>query len=65
MQGRLRKQVVSASVQSECAACRAVLEFRIDSEFRWRIETGPPSPLLFEPSIDWTRFRAPTIVNDY
>jgi len=37
----------------------------MDSDFRWRMDEGPPSPLVFEPSIDWTTFRAPTIVNDY
>jgi hypothetical protein len=56
---------VSASVRSECAECRAELGFTVDSDFRWRIEIGPPGPLLFEPSIDWAGFRAPTIVNDY
>ncbi len=52
-------------VRSECAACKTGMEFAIDSEFRSRIESGPTSPLIFEPSIDWTTFRAPTIVNDY
>ncbi len=50
---------------SECSACHAALVFRVDSEFRWQIERGPAAPLLFEPAIDWTRFRAPTIINDY
>lgn len=65
MQGRIRGEHVSASVQSECAECRAELGFTIDSEFRWRIEIGGPGPLLFEPSIDWAGFRGATIVNDY
>jgi hypothetical protein len=56
---------VSASVRSECAECRAELGFTIDSDLRWRIEIGPRTPLLFEPSIDWASFRGATIVNDY
>jgi hypothetical protein len=56
---------VSATVRSHCAECQADLNFTVDSDFRWRITSGAPSPLVFEPSIDWTSFRAPTIVNDY
>jgi hypothetical protein len=65
VQGRLRGEHVSASIRSECAECRAELGFTVDSDLRWRIEIGPRSPLLFEPSIDWASFRAVTIVNDY
>jgi hypothetical protein len=56
---------VSAAVRSECAACKTRTEFTVDSEFRSRIDSGPASPLIFQPSIDWNSFRAPTIVNDY
>jgi len=56
---------MSASVRSECAACHTALAFTVDSDFRSRMDEGPASPLVFEPSIDWTTFRAPTIVNDY
>lgn len=65
MQGRLRGEPVRAAVHSECAACHTRIAFVIDSEFRWRIDGDPIFPLIFEPSIDWTTFRAPTIVNDY
>lgn len=65
MQGRLRGEPVRASVQSRCAACETAIAFTVDSDFRWRIDGGPASPLVFEPSIDWAAFRAPTIVNDY
>ncbi len=56
---------VSGSVASECAACHAAIAFTVDSDFRWRIDGGPSGPLIFQPSIDWTNFRAPTIIHDY
>ena len=65
VQGRLLGKRVWASVRSRCAACQARIAFRVDSDFAWRIDEGPTSPLVFEPSIDWAAFRAPTIVNDY
>ncbi len=57
--------MVRAAVHSECAACHEPMVFAIDSQFRFRIDGEPPLPLIFQPSIDWTTFRAPTIVNDY
>ncbi len=65
MQGRLRGERVSASIGSECAACRGPIVFTIDSGFRWRILSGQAAPLVFQPSIDWAAFRAPTIIDDY
>ena len=65
VQGRLRGERVWASVRSGCAACQADLAFTVDSDFRWSIDRGPTSPLVFEPSIDWASFGGPTIVNDY
>lgn len=65
VQGRLRGETVSALVRSECAACHAPIAFTVDSDFRWRIDGGAPPPLVFQPSIDWAAFGAPTIVNDY
>ena len=65
MQGRLRGEWVSALVRSRCAECQAELNFTVDSDFRWRIDRGADSPLVFERSIDWERFREATIVNDY
>ncbi len=65
MQGRLSGKLVSAQIRSRCAACDSHVDFTVDSEFTWRIDAGPPSPLIFQPSIDWANFHAPTIVNDY
>ncbi len=65
VQGRLSGKLVTAAVRSRCAACDAPIEFTVDSEFDWRIDVGPAAPLIFQPSIDWATFKAPTIINDY
>ena len=41
------------------------MEFIIDSELRHRIVKGGPAPLIFEPEIDWSRFKDPTIIDGY
>ncbi len=65
MQGRLSGTSVSARIASRCAACDARIAFTVDSDFAWHIDAGPRAPLIFQPSIDWANFHAPTIVNDY
>ncbi len=65
VQGRLLGRMVSARVESRCAACETNIAFTVDSQFTWTIQAGPNAPLCFQPSIDWATFRAPTIVNDY
>ena len=37
----------------------------VDSELNYRIEKGGPSPLVFEPEIDWSRFKEPNIIDGY
>jgi hypothetical protein len=37
----------------------------VDEELRWRLLSPGASPLLFEPDIDWNRFRAANIIQDY
>lgn len=37
----------------------------VDSEVRTTVLSGTDESLLFEPSVDWSRFTKPNIVDDY
>jgi hypothetical protein len=65
VQGRLRKTALSIRVQSRCAECRGDLEIDVSDQMDWQVRTGTDAILVFEPSIDWAAFSAPTIVRDY
>ena len=64
MQGRLRRAPLTVRIDSRCATCARPITVAVDQDLRWRADPGP-GPLVFEPSIDWARFRAPNIIDDY
>jgi hypothetical protein len=37
----------------------------VDEQLRFRVLTHAASPLMFEPDIDWSRFRGANIIHDY
>ena len=37
----------------------------VDSELNYRVEEGGPTPLVFEPEVDWSTFTEPTIIDGY
>jgi hypothetical protein len=41
------------------------MELVVDSELNYQILKGGPSPLVFEPDVDWNKFKKPTIIDDY
>ncbi len=67
MQGCLRGDELSASLETSCAHCDETLHIDIDSARQCDVreaEAGA-SPLLFEPRIDWERFTKPDIIDDF
>jgi hypothetical protein len=65
VQGHLRQHRLEVEIRSTCAHCGEAIELVVDSELNHRIVKGGPSPLVFEPEIDWTRFNEPTIIDGY
>jgi hypothetical protein len=52
-------------IKTSCAHCGEAIELVVDSELTYRVEKGGPSPLVFEPEIDWSKFKDPTIIDGY
>jgi hypothetical protein len=52
-------------IKTTCAHCGETMELVVDSELNYRIEKGGPSPLVFEPTVDWSAFKDPTIIDGY
>ena len=65
MQGHLRKSLLEVEIKTTCAHCGEAIELVVDSELNYRILKGGPSPLVFEPDIDWSEFKDPTIIDGY
>ena len=41
------------------------MEIVVDGELNCQMKKGGPSPLVFEPDVDWSEFTEPTIIDDY
>jgi hypothetical protein len=63
VQGCLRKEELSATLETSCAHCGETFAIDIDSAGRCRSDGG--APLLFEPRIDWEHFTKPNIIDDF
>jgi hypothetical protein len=65
VQGHLRKSYLEVEIKTTCAHCGEAIELVVDSQLNYRIEKGGSSPLVFEPEIDWSEFKDPTIIDGY
>jgi hypothetical protein len=65
VQGTLRREELSVDVETGCAHCGLPIRFRAGSDGRYDARGDCSGLLVFEPSIDWTRFREPNIIDAY
>lgn len=65
VEGRLLHRKLLVRIATSCAHCGLALDLDIDSELNFRVRQRDAQPLVFEPHIDWSRFRQPSIIHDY
>jgi len=65
VQGRLRGEPLTVTVESSCALCGAPLVFEMDSDLKCNILAGGPEPLLFHPFVDFATLPEPNIINAF
>jgi hypothetical protein len=65
VQGRLRNESLQVEIATSCAHCGLPMHIVVNEHFEWRVQEPGADPHLFLPTIDWPRFRAPNIIEDY
>jgi hypothetical protein len=65
VQGCLRGEKLRVRVDSECRHCSWPLAIEVDQRLRFRVLSRGASPLIFEPDMDWNKFRGANIIHDY
>jgi hypothetical protein len=65
VQGRLRKEMLSVDISTECAHCGQPLHLAVDSEMRHQVSEVGAAPLVFQPLIDWGTFSEPNIIDAF
>ena len=64
VQGQLQHKAVSVTFRTACAHCAQPMRIDIDSALRCAVE-GEAEPLVFVPAVDFTRLKAPNIIDDF
>jgi hypothetical protein len=65
VQGRLRNESLSVTIDTVCAHCHHPIEIKIDGEMNCEVAQETANPLIFYPQIDWESFSAPNIIPDF
>lgn len=52
-------------ISTRCAGSGRRLHILVNSELEWRVGERGAQPLIFEPEVEWSGFRAPNILHDY
>ena len=65
MQGRLRGESLSVSVETECAHCSGKMHLEIDHELTYNVKEEGVDPIVFVPDVDLFEVEEPTIVESF
>lgn len=65
MQGRLRKETVSAEIETRCKHCDQAMHIKVDSDLQVSVREADADPLVFMPDVDWDHFSEQTIIDSY
>ena len=65
MQGRLTGRDLEASIETSCVHCGQKIDLTVSSDLEWEVLSAGADPFVFQPSIDWSKFQARNIIDDY
>jgi hypothetical protein len=65
VQGRLRDEPLSFEIGTECACCRRPIDFTMRHDLGYTLAAPDSRPLFFVPMVDFTRLKAPNIIDDF
>lgn len=65
MQGRLRREALAFEISTVCACCATPIRFTMQHDLAYTLADAASSPMFFVPMVDFTRLKAPSIVDDF
>jgi hypothetical protein len=65
VQGRLRQDDFSVTLETACGHCGRPMQITVDSDMNMTDYDGAAEPLVFMPQVDWTTFTEPNILDAY
>jgi hypothetical protein len=64
VQGHLRNEPLSVSIDTHCAHCSQTFQIEIDSDLGYRV-AGDAEPLIFTPVVDFAKLEDPSIIEAF
>ena len=65
MQGQLRNEALSFTIQTECAHCGKELHIQMDSQLHYSVTEPDARPLVFVPMVDFSTLEDPSIIDAF
>ena len=65
MQGRLRNEKLTFTIETECGHCGETLHLEIDSELNYRLLEADAEPLVYAPLMDLAKLEDPSIIDGF
>jgi len=65
VQGHLRNEHLTITVESECAHCGRSMTIDISSNLEYHLHGGGDGPVVFVPDVNVGALEAPSIIDDF
>jgi hypothetical protein len=65
VQGQLRNERLTFSIETECAHCARPLHIEMDSELNYKVMERDADPLLLAPMVDFDKLQDPSIIDAF
>ncbi len=65
MQGQLRKEPLSFTIQTSCAHCGKEIRIKMDSQLNYKVCEAEARPLIFVPMVDFAKLEDPSIIDAF
>ena len=65
MQGQLRNEYLSITIDTHCAQSGKKLQIEIDSQLKIHGQEDGSEAMIFTPQVEWEGFHDPSIIDAY
>jgi hypothetical protein len=65
VQGQLRKESLTFTLQTECAHCGKEIQITMDDKLNYSVTEPDARPLIFVPMVDFSRLEDPSIIDAF
>jgi hypothetical protein len=65
VQGQLRKEKLTFTIHTACAHCGKEIHIEMDSDLNYAVVEPDAKPLVFVPTVDFSKLKNPSIIDAF